>query len=61
MANTIIKQNSKNILYHHKGVTNFKGCQCYKDCSCSIDFEPQEYNFYTVKKNWEKDNKSRKY
>jgi hypothetical protein len=45
---TIIEETDKYILYHHVGVTVFKGCQCFKDCSCSDDFTPVSYNNYSV-------------
>lgn len=35
-------------MYHHTGVTKFTGCQCAKDCFCSEDFVPYNYDYYSV-------------
>ena len=48
MARIIIKENDFNIMYIHNGTTKFKGCQCFKDCTCNKYFKPSEYNYYTV-------------
>ena len=48
MAREIIKEDILNILYHHTGVTRFTGCQCFKDCTCNQDFNPSNYNYYSV-------------
>ena len=48
MAKAIIKENDKNIMYHHTGITKFTGCQCIKDCTCNEDFMPSKYDYYTV-------------
>lgn len=37
-------------LKHHKGITKFRGCQCYGDCGCSDVFVPKKYDYYSVKK-----------
>ena len=46
----IIRQNKENIMYNHIGITEFNGCQCFKDCTCHEDFEPTTYDYYTVKR-----------
>jgi hypothetical protein len=50
MAKEVIKESDLNIMYHHTGTWRFTGCQCFKDCSCSEDFIPSKYNYYTVKR-----------
>lgn len=47
---TIVEETKEYIVYHHTGMTRFTGCECYKDCTCSNDFIPAPYNYYTVKK-----------
>ncbi len=47
---TILEETKDYILYHHVGKSKFQGCQCFKDCSCREDFIPQDYNYYSVKK-----------
>jgi len=32
------------------GTTHFKGCQCYKNCTCNEDFITVHYSYYTVKR-----------
>lgn len=51
---TIIIDNDKVTLFHHTGMTRFTGCQCFKDCSCSEDFTPVYYDYYTVRKKFNK-------
>lgn len=48
MARKLLKQNEKGRLFHHTGISTFKGCSCYKDCTCNEDFKPTPYNYYTV-------------
>jgi hypothetical protein len=48
MARKVIKEDELNVLYHHTGITRFRGCQCIKDCSCNEDFKPSNYDYYTV-------------
>lgn len=50
MARKVIKESDFNILYHHTGFSKFRGCQCFKDCTCHEDFKGGEYNFYSVKR-----------
>lgn len=50
----IIEENEYNVIYHHTGKSKFTGCQCFKDCSCSEDFIPGNYDFYTVKRKGKK-------
>tara|TARA_R110000822_G_scaffold125716_5_gene260658 strand:- start:3274 stop:3555 length:282 start_codon:yes stop_codon:yes gene_type:complete len=38
------------ILRNITGTTNFKGCQCYKNCFCQDDFIPSSYSYFTVKR-----------
>ena len=38
------------ILRNITGTTSFKGCQCYKDCSCNEDFIKTNYSYFTVKR-----------
>jgi hypothetical protein len=54
MAREIVKENELNVMYHHVGTTSFKGCQCYKDCSCAENFKPVEYDYYTVQRKGKK-------
>ena len=37
---------------------NFRGCQCFKDCSCAEDFKPFIHNCYEVKKKFNKPRKT---
>tara|TARA_R110000851_G_scaffold78000_1_gene172046 strand:+ start:1902 stop:2183 length:282 start_codon:yes stop_codon:yes gene_type:complete len=46
----LIKETENWILRNITGTTNFKGCQCYKDCSCQNDFIPSSYSYFTVKR-----------
>ena len=48
MAKKIIKENELNAMYHHTGMTRFRGCQCFRDCSCREDFKSEHYDYYTV-------------
>lgn len=50
MAKELIDKDIKYELYHHTGYTVFRGCQCFKDCNCNKDFKPEYYDYYTVKK-----------
>ena len=54
MARVIIKETDRVILYHHTGITYFKGCQCFKDCTCNDDFIPSKYDIYSVFKKFNK-------
>lgn len=47
---TLIETGYDYELYHAVGMTKFIGCQCYKDCDCAIDFNPQPYEGYSVKR-----------
>lgn len=51
---TIIEENKDYTLYHHTGKTRFRGCQCFKDCNCNKDFISENYDYYTVKKRFNK-------
>jgi len=51
---TILEETKDYILYHHTGKTRFRGCQCFKNCSCNEDFVPQAYDYYSVKKKFNK-------
>ena len=46
----IIEQTDKYTLYHHTGMTRFRGCECFKDCNCHNNFVPTYYDYYTVSK-----------
>lgn len=50
MAIEIIKENELNVMHHNTGTTSFRGCQCFRDCSCKEDFKPVKYDYYTVKR-----------
>ena len=51
---TIIEHTKDYTVYHHKGNTKFNGCQCFKDCTCNEDFKSESYNYYSVRKNFNK-------
>jgi len=50
----IIEDTKDYTVFHHTGITRFRGCQCFKDCSCNNDFIPEPYDYYTVRKNFNK-------
>ncbi len=35
-------------------MSSFSGCQCYKDCTCNEDFISAPYDYYAVKKKFNK-------
>jgi hypothetical protein len=45
---TKIKENNKATMYHYKGKTGFRGCQCFKDCYCKEDFKAEYFEYYSV-------------
>lgn len=51
---TIVETTDRYDIYHHTGMTKFSGCQCYKDCTCYEDFKSTNYNYYSVKKKFNK-------
>lgn len=51
---TIIQQTKDFTVFHHTGMSSFGGCQCYKDCTCKEDFTSAPYDYYTVKKGFNK-------
>jgi len=50
MSKKIIIETSENVMYHHTGITKFRGCQCHKDCTCNEDYIEKPYNYYSVKR-----------
>mgnify|MGYP000856565938 FL=1 len=48
MKKEVIKESEKAIIVHLTGHHKFKGCQCFKDCSCKEDFKPSEIDCYSV-------------
>ena len=48
MKKEVIKESEKAIIIHLTGYHKFKGCQCFKDCSCKEDFKPSEIDCYSV-------------
>jgi len=50
MPKKLIEQTDIYEVYHHTGKTTFRGCQCFKDCTCNEDFVSEPYDYYTVKK-----------
>tara|TARA_R110001599_G_scaffold109319_1_gene272817 strand:- start:45 stop:269 length:225 start_codon:yes stop_codon:yes gene_type:complete len=48
MRKEVIKESEKAIIIHLTGHHKFKGCQCFKDCSCKDDFVPEEIDCYSV-------------
>ena len=39
---------SKKLLHVIRHHTEYKGCQCYHDCSCPQDFKPHQEEFWKV-------------
>jgi hypothetical protein len=37
-------------VYHYTGQTEFNGCQCFKNCDCVINFQPEKVDSYSVKR-----------
>lgn len=35
-------------IYEVTGITEFKPCQCFKNCLCKEDFIPKAYTYYKV-------------
>lgn len=54
MAKKLIDSTERYDINHHTGMTTFSGCQCFKDCTCHEDFIPRPYNYYSVKKKFNK-------
>ncbi len=54
MPRKLIESNELYDIYHHTGKTTFRGCQCFKDCTCSDDFISENYDYYSVKKKFNK-------
>lgn len=50
----IVEETQDYKLEHHVGVTRYTGCQCMKDCFCKEDFKPERYDYYIVKKKFNK-------
>lgn len=50
MIITVIKESDFACMYHHKGMTSFRGCQCFGDCTCAEDFVPKPIDYYLVKR-----------
>ena len=46
----VVKENDKAILFVRTGVTTFRGCQCFKDCSCADDFQKKPFTVYEVRR-----------
>lgn len=51
---TIIEDTKDYRVYHHTGMTRYRGCQCFGDCSCRENFKSEPYDYYTVKKKFNK-------
>jgi hypothetical protein len=51
---TVIEETELYTLSHMTGKTKFRGCQCFKDCTCNEDFKSEDYDYYTVKKKFNK-------
>lgn len=50
MPRKIIKRTQYYTVYLITGVTKFRGCQCYKDCTCHEDFKSKPYKYWEVKR-----------
>lgn len=47
---TLIKESDFAWMHYHTGMTKFKGCQCFGDCTCAKDFVPKPIDYYSVKR-----------
>lgn len=48
VTRTDIANKKEYSLVHYKGTSSFRGCQCYKDCTCREDYKPEEVNHYRL-------------
>lgn len=55
----LIEKTGMYSVYYHKYKIPFRGCQCYKSCSCAEDHKNPEVEHFTVLKTIGKKHKSK--